>query len=132
MATAPVPGYLRLQKNEDTFYITLPYWLKIHPYIKAYYRSQTDFKGKDKIPILHATRFKITPREYPVSKTIEHLKNIAELYKNADVERKQYIVGSNFPEKFVFDGEIDRTAAMNLTFHIIYQINNKTQKKKRR
>ncbi|RZJ64819.1 MAG: recombinase family protein [Flavobacterium sp.] len=65
-----------------------------------------------------------------VDKAIENLKNIAELYKNADMEGKQFIIGSIFPKKFVFDGEIDRTAPMNLAFHLIYQINSKLQKKK--
>jgi len=53
-----------------------------------------------------------------VDKAIENLKNIAELYKNANMEDKQFIIGSIFPKKFVFDGEIDRTAPMNLAFHL--------------
>jgi site-specific DNA recombinase len=64
-------------------------------------------------------------------KAIENLKNIAQLYKNSDMEGKQFIIGSIFPKKFVFDGEIDRTAPMNLAFHPIYQINNKLQNKKK-
>jgi len=46
------------------------------------------------------------------------------------MEGKQYIVGSIFPEKFTFDGEIAQTARMNLGFQLIYRINNKLEGKK--
>ena len=37
-----------------------------------------------------------------VDKAIEYLKNIAELNKNADMEGKQFIIGSIFPKKLFF------------------------------
>ncbi|WP_448103422.1 recombinase family protein [Pedobacter panaciterrae] len=66
-----------------------------------------------------------------LDESLETLKNIADLYEKADTEGKQYIVGSIFPEKFVFDGEIDRTARMNLGFQLIYHIKNKLEGKKK-
>ena len=64
-----------------------------------------------------------------VDASLENLKNLAGLYENADIEGKQYI-GSIFPEKFVFDGLIHRTARMNLGFQLIYHINNRLERKK--
>ncbi|WP_133577034.1 hypothetical protein [Pedobacter metabolipauper] len=60
-----------------------------------------------------------------LDESLENLKNIVNLYKKADAEGKQFIIGSIFPEKFVFDGEIDRTARMNLAFQLICHINDK-------
>jgi site-specific DNA recombinase len=65
-----------------------------------------------------------------VDASLENLKNLIGLYENADIEAKQYIIGSIFPEKFVFDGEISRTARMNLGFQLIYHINNRLERKK--
>jgi site-specific DNA recombinase len=65
-----------------------------------------------------------------VDASLENLKNLTGLYENADIEAKQYIIGSIFPEKFVFDGEISRTARMNLGFQLIYHINNRLERKK--
>ncbi|RZK52028.1 MAG: hypothetical protein EOO87_16170 [Pedobacter sp.] len=65
-----------------------------------------------------------------VDKSLKNLENLTELYENADTEGKQFIVGSIFPKKFVFNGTIDRTAETNLAFALIYQINNKLPDKK--
>jgi len=61
---------------------------------------------------------------------LTNLKNLVNLYQKADVEGRQYIIGSMFKEKFVFDGEIYRTAKLNLVFRLIYQINNPLWAKK--
>jgi len=40
-----------------------------------------------------------------VEKALENLKNLSLLYREGDIEAKQFIIGSIFPEKFVFNGE---------------------------
>lgn len=67
-----------------------------------------------------------------VEKALENLKNISLLYREGDIEAKQFIIGSIFPEKFVFNGEIDRTIKMNLAFKLIYHLNSKSPNKKKR
>ncbi len=65
-----------------------------------------------------------------LDESLESLKNLSKLYSEADIEGRHYIIGSIFPEKFVFDGTIDRTAKMNLAFKLIYHINNRLERKR--
>ncbi len=67
-----------------------------------------------------------------LDESLESLKNLSKLNSGADIEGRHYIIGSIFPEKFDFDGTIDRTSKMNLAFELIYHINNRLEGKKNR
>lgn len=55
-----------------------------------------------------------------VDKALHSLKNIVYLYVRAETEGKQQIIGSFFPEKWVFDGSQHRTARINQAALLIY------------
>lgn len=59
-----------------------------------------------------------------------NLKNLPEFYATADSDIKRAIVGSIYPEKWVFDGEAHRTPQTNEVFQPIYHINKKLGHKK--
>ncbi|MGM9475182.1 recombinase family protein [Pedobacter sp. GSP4] len=59
-----------------------------------------------------------------------NLKNLPEFYATADSDIKRAIVGSIYPEKWVFDGEAHRTPETNEVFQLIYHINRKLGHKK--
>ncbi len=59
-----------------------------------------------------------------LNKAIEVIANIGTLYAQADISMKRRIIGSIFPEKVVFDGEIYRTDRINVLVRSILLINN--------
>nr|WP_232324757.1 recombinase family protein [Pedobacter cryoconitis] len=61
---------------------------------------------------------------------VENLKNLSEFYINTDSDIKRAIVGSVYPEKWVFDGELHRTPEVNEAAQLIFQINKKLGHKK--
>lgn len=65
-----------------------------------------------------------------VDKALEILKNLPEMYKEADIEQKRYIIGSIFPQKWCYDRGLGRTVQANIAAELIYQINNKLGRKK--
>lgn len=62
---------------------------------------------------------------------INFMKNLGKSYADADLEIKQYIIGSIFPEKLVFDKNQYRTAKINEAVEIICR-NSKGLKKLKR
>jgi site-specific DNA recombinase len=46
---------------------------------------------------------------------VDNLKNLPEFYAIADSDTKRVIVGSIYPEKWIFDGEKHRTPEINET-----------------
>jgi site-specific DNA recombinase len=61
---------------------------------------------------------------------VDNLKNLPEFYTTADSDIKRTIVGSIYPEKWVFDGEKHRTPEINEAAQLIYHINRKLGHKK--
>jgi site-specific DNA recombinase len=62
--------------------------------------------------------------------TASNIKNLPQFYAEADSDIKRSIIGSIFPEKWVFNGESHRTENMNEAVQLIYYINNKLRHKK--
>ncbi|MDM1470488.1 recombinase family protein [Myroides odoratimimus] len=65
-----------------------------------------------------------------LNKAIEVIANIGTLYAQADISMKRRIIGSIFPEKVVFDGEIYRTDRINVLVRSILLINNEIAENK--
>src|SRR5690606_22594292 len=55
--------------------------------------------------------------------------NIDRRYENGNIEEKRLIVSSIFPDFLEFDGTQHRTRRLNSAIALIYQNNNKLQKK---
>lgn len=60
----------------------------------------------------------------------DNLKNLPEFYATTNADIKRAIVGSIYPEKWVFDGEIHRTPEINEVAQLIFHINRKLGRKK--
>ncbi|MEQ7800049.1 recombinase family protein [Pedobacter sp. ASV1-7] len=60
----------------------------------------------------------------------KNLQKLSQFYSDADSDIKRLIIGSVYPEKWVFDGESHRTTKINQAAELIYQINNKLRHKK--
>lgn len=60
----------------------------------------------------------------------ENFKKLPDFYANADSDIKRAIVGSIYPEKWIFDGESHRTPEVNEAALLIYHINRKLRHKK--
>jgi site-specific DNA recombinase len=65
-----------------------------------------------------------------VTLATSNLKKLREFYAEADPETKTSIIGSLFPEKWIFDGENHRTTQINQAAVLIYHINKKLGHKK--
>ena len=63
---------------------------------------------------------------------MESIGNIAKLYTEGNIITKRKIIGSAFPDKFEFDGDIGRTARVNILLSYILQINSNLEYKKNR
>lgn len=62
--------------------------------------------------------------------SVENLQKLPEFYANADSDIKRAIIGSIYPEKWVFDGESHRTPEPNEAALLIYHINKRLRHKK--
>ena len=67
-----------------------------------------------------------------LKKALDTLSNLDMVYSKADIQLKRQIIGSIFPEKFVLEKNICRTARVNDIAALIYQINNELYNKKSR
>lgn len=65
-----------------------------------------------------------------VYKAVETLKKLDLLYIEADIKGKREIIGSTFPEKWIFQDGEHRTGKVNEAALLIYQINNTLRHKK--
>lgn len=65
-----------------------------------------------------------------VYKAVETLKKLDLLYIEADIKGKREIIGSTFPEKWVFQDGEHRTGKVNEAASLIYQINSTLRHKK--
>lgn len=61
---------------------------------------------------------------------VENLKKLSDFYTNADSDIKRAIVGSVYPEKWVFDGDTHRTPEVNEAALLIFHINRRVRHKK--
>jgi hypothetical protein len=59
-----------------------------------------------------------------IDQAMESIGNIAKLYTEGNIITKRKIIGSAFPDKFEFDGDIGRTARVNILLSYILQINS--------
>lgn len=66
-----------------------------------------------------AGREDITPT---LSKAVDNLSHLDETYQTATTIKKRQIVGSIFPEKLTFEGEIFRTIRLNEAVKLIYTL----------
>jgi hypothetical protein len=64
-----------------------------------------------------------------VNEAVENLKVLLFLYKNANVKDKQFIIGSIFPEKWIFSDSKGRTGKINEAVALIYHVNSILHKK---
>lgn len=80
-----------------------------------------------KITQLEATLFAAgsgdTDIEALLSRALETLAHLEQLWEEATTERKRLIIGSIFPEKLVFDGNHFQTARLNEGARLIYTLN---------
>ncbi|MFN1217694.1 recombinase family protein [Chryseobacterium kwangjuense] len=67
-----------------------------------------------------------------IDQAMESMGNIAKLYTEGDIITKRKIIGSTFPDKFEFDGDIGRTARVNILLSYILQINSNLGAEKNR
>jgi site-specific DNA recombinase len=65
-----------------------------------------------------------------VNQAVGSLRELVYLYKEADVKGKQFIIGSIFPEKWVFSDSKGRTGQINEAAQLVYQINSALDHKK--
>lgn len=63
---------------------------------------------------------------------LENLKKLDLLYLEGENDEKRKIIGSIFPEKWMYDGIEHRTGQENLGMGLIYLLNNKLGHKKNR
>jgi site-specific DNA recombinase len=61
---------------------------------------------------------------------MSNLKNLAQLYRDADIEEKRIIIGSTFSKKWEFSDLGGRTACMSEPVRLIYLMNSRLQHKK--
>lgn len=63
---------------------------------------------------------------------INNLLGLSEVYKKAKIEGKRELIGSIYPEKLSFDGNVVRTTRVNELASRIYLMNNEIGNKKNR
>ena len=63
-------------------------------------------------------------------KAMSNLKNLAQLYREADMDGKRVVIGSTFSKKWDFSDLKGRTAYFNKSVELIYLINNKLRNNK--
>ena len=64
-----------------------------------------------------------------LSKAVDNLSHLDEIYQTATTIKKRQIVGSIFPEKLTFDGENFRTARLNQAVQLIYSLDEAFRQK---
>jgi len=67
-----------------------------------------------------------------LSKAINVIANISNMYQNSDNEGRRAIIGSMYPEKLHFDGHQHRTTRINEVIELTYLISSSLSGKKRR
>lgn len=65
-------------------------------------------------------------------KAMSNLKNLAQIYREADIEGKRLIIGSTFSKKLDFSDSKGRTTYLSKSVGLMYLINNKLGNKKNR
>ena len=63
-------------------------------------------------------------------KAMSNLKNLAQIYREADIDGKRVIIGSTFSKKWDFSDLKGRTAYLNKSVELIYMINKKLRNNK--
>ena len=61
---------------------------------------------------------------------MSNLKNLAQIYREADIEGKRVVIGSTFSKKWDFSDLKGRTAYLNKSVELIYMINKKLRNNK--
>jgi site-specific DNA recombinase len=64
-----------------------------------------------------------------LTKAINTLSKLDELYANGTIIEKRKIIGSIYPEKLIFDGNEYRTPRLNEAVRLIYTPDNFSQKR---
>lgn len=81
-------------------------------------------ESEKKIMVLEAKLMDVAKNtnniEALLNNAVKSLVTLDQLYKDGDVKKKRQIIGSIFPEKFVFDGSHYRTARFNEAVKLIY------------
>ena len=64
-----------------------------------------------------------------LNKAVDNLSHLDEIYQTSNTIKKRQIVGSIFPEKLTFEGEIFRTARLNEAVKLIYSLDEAFRQK---
>ena len=90
---------------------------------------------KDKIIRLNAKLSAINENEKNISglldRGISNLLKLETIYKMGDIDRKRWVIGSIFPEKFSFSEFGDRTGRLNEAIRLIYTLDKNFSENKK-
>lgn len=64
-----------------------------------------------------------------VSRAVDNLARLIDIYQTATTIKKRQIVGSIFPEKLIFEGQYFRTAKLNQAVQLIYTLDTAFREK---
>jgi site-specific DNA recombinase len=71
---------------------------------------------------LYNTTSKSIDIEGLLQKASQNIQNLSHIYVSAPLSKKRNLIGSIFPEKWVFDGELHRTTKINEAIRLIYSL----------
>jgi site-specific DNA recombinase len=74
------------------------------------------------VKLVEASSKSVMSIQMLLHKGIQTLTELDVLYTKADTKKKRQIIGSIFPEKFVFDGFQYRTARLNSVASLIFKL----------